>query len=177
MEVILIEPVKKLGTIGDIVTVKNGYGRNFLIPTNKGLRATSANKALFETKKIEIEARNADSMKEAAAIAKELEGKDFTFIRQAGDDGRLFGSVTSRDIASSIAHAAVSHSNVELQEPVKNIGVYDITLSLHPEVSAKVLVNVARSETEAQSALQDNSSEEAPETEATEAESHIEDTE
>lgn len=163
MEVILIEPVKKLGTIGDIVTVRNGYGRNFLIPTNKALRATAANKALFETKKQEIEARNADAKKAAEAVAKELEGKDFTFIRQAGDDGRLFGSVTSRDISTSIAHEAVSHSNVELQEPVKNIGVYDINLSLHPEVSARVLVNVARSETEAQSALQENASEEVAE--------------
>ena len=149
MEVILLERVEKLGTLGDTVTVKPGFARNFLLPQGKALRATEANKAKFEAERAAIESVNAEKRKDAEAIAAKIDGKVFTMIRSASEAGQLFGSVTSRDIADAIGEG-VTRNHIVLEQPVKSIGFSDFKVRLHPEVLATIQINVAQSEDEAQ---------------------------
>lgn len=154
MQVILIEPVHNLGNVGETVKVKNGYGRNFLIPQKKALRATKENVAYFETIKADIEKANEVKTKEANVIAKKVNESFAVVIRQAGEDGRLFGSVSARDISQAFAaeKLEVDRKYVVLNRPIKYIGIYTLTLLLHGEVKAKIFVNVARSNDEAKEA-------------------------
>ncbi len=156
MEVILLERVEKLGKIGDTVTVKDGYARNFLIPNKKALRATKDNVAYFEAERAKIEAENEQRRKDAEAIAAKLDGLIATLIRQASEDGRLYGSVSARDIADSVAETAseVSHKHVRLNDAIKYTGIYTVTLGLHPEVNCDIKINIARSQSEAKEALE-----------------------
>jgi large subunit ribosomal protein L9 len=152
MEVILLERVSKLGHMGEVVKVKEGYARNFLLPRGKALRANEANKAKFEAQRAALEARNAEARKGAQSEAGKLEGKTFIIIRQAGESGQLYGSVSPRDIAEAASAAtgiAVNRNHVELVNPIKVIGLHTLAIALHPEVSVNVQVNVARSEDEA----------------------------
>lgn len=157
MEIILIERMPNLGNIGDTVKVKDGYARNFLIPQKKALRATKSNIAYFEAKRAEIEARNAEQRGEAEKVAKGLDKVSVVLIRQASDDGRLYGSVSARDIAAALADQkhAVERKHVELNTVIKEIGIYPVKVALHPEVIVDVKVNVARSESEAKAAEQE----------------------
>ena len=152
MQVILLERVEKLGTIGDEVNVKNGYARNFLIPQGKALLATERNRRRFEAEREVIEQRNADARASAEAEGQSLEGASFVLIRQSGETGQLYGSVNARDISEAAKDAghSVSRSQVRLDQPIKAIGVYDVGIRLHAEVSVTVQVNVARSEDEAE---------------------------
>ncbi|MFC6200108.1 50S ribosomal protein L9 [Ponticaulis profundi] len=152
MQVILLERVEKLGTIGDEVEVRNGFARNFLIPQGKALLATATNRARFEAERAEIEARNEQAKQEAAASGESLNGLTFTMIRQASENGQLFGSVTARDISESAAEAGqkVEKRQVLLDGPIKTIGLHEVTIRLHPEVTVSVTVNIARSEDEAE---------------------------
>jgi large subunit ribosomal protein L9 len=152
MEVILLERVSKLGHMGETVKVKDGYARNFLLPRGKALRANDANKAKFEAQRADLEARNAETRKGAEADAQKISGKSFTIIRQAGESGQLYGSVSPRDIAdaaSAETGVAVHRNHVELMNPIKIIGLHTVDVSLHPEVTVQVTVNVARSVEEA----------------------------
>ncbi|MBM3521244.1 MAG: 50S ribosomal protein L9 [Alphaproteobacteria bacterium] len=151
MEVILLERVSKLGAMGQVVKVKDGYARNFLLRRGKALRATEANKARFERDRAVLEARNAERRKGAEAEATGLDGKSFTIIRQAGESGQLYGSVSPRDIAeaASAAGVKVEKAHVQLDTPIKTIGIYQVTVAPHPEVEVKITVNVARSPDEA----------------------------
>jgi len=151
MEVILLERVSKLGHLGEVVKVKDGYARNFLLRRGKALRATDANKAKFERDRASIEAKNADRRQGAAEEARSLDGKSFTIIRQAGESGQLYGSVSPRDIAeaASAAGVKVERGHIELDAPIKTIGLYTVTVAPHPEVEVKITVNVARSADEA----------------------------
>ncbi len=151
MEVILLERVEKLGAIGDVVTVKNGFARNYLLPNKKALRANEANKKLFEANRARIEADNAEKRTIAEKDATGVEGKTVQLIRQASNTGQLYGSVSARDIVEALESegAQVSKSQVILSRPIKSIGVHDVRIELHPEVSATVRVNVARSPEEA----------------------------
>lgn len=153
MEVILLENIRRLGKIGDVVKVKDGYGRNFLLPREKALRATDSNKAVFAEKRAEIEKQNADKFKDAEKLAKKLEGTIVALIRQAGEDGRLFGSVTAGDIAKAVSEAKkveISRNQVQLNAPIKSIGVLPVTLQLHSDLTIEVHVNVAQTEDEAE---------------------------
>ncbi len=152
MQVILLERVEKLGTIGDEVNVKNGYARNFLIPQGKALLATERNRRRFEAEREVIEQRNADARASAESEGQSLEGESFVLIRQSGETGQLYGSVSARDISEAAKEAGhnVSRSQVILNQPIKAIGVYDVGIRLHAEVSVTVQVNVARSEDEAE---------------------------
>ena len=151
MEVILIERMQNLGQIGDKVEVKNGYARNFLIPQGKVLRATNENKAEFESRKDDIEKQNAEKRSVAEKEAKKISDKFVTLTRQAGDDGRLYGSVSARDVAEIVSSLGVeiSRGQISLKQPIKYLGVYPETVALHPEVIVTVNVNVARNEDEA----------------------------
>ena len=151
MEVILLEHVAKLGKMGDKVNVKNGYARNYLLPQKKALRATDANVAYFEKQRAELEAHNKALFDDANKKAKELQGFSAVLVRQAAETGQLYGSVTIRDIAAAINEAGVALERryVVLDKPIKYLGVYPVVLSLHPEVSQTILVNVARSADEA----------------------------
>ena len=155
MEVVLLEPVSKLGQTGEIVTVKNGFARNFLIPNGVALRATKENIAVFEDKKKEIEAKNADKKKAAEGTAKKVNGLTVTIIRQAAEDGRLYGSVTVREIAENIKEQGfeVESSSIDLLNPIKAVGKTDVRISLYADVAAEIVVNVARSEAEADAQL------------------------
>ena len=161
MEVILLEHVEKLGKMGDIVTVKNGYARNYLLPQKKALRATDANKAVFEKQKAELEAHNKALFDEASKKAEALNGFSAVLIRQAAETGPLYGSVTIRDIAAAVKDAgfAVERRCVYLEKPIKDLGIYEGRLNLHPEVSQKILVNVARTEDEAKKQAKANAAE------------------
>ncbi len=152
MEVILLERVEKLGAIGDVVKVKNGFARNYLFPQHKALLATDANKARFERERVAIEARNAKARAASEVDARSIEGAVYVLIRQAGDTGQLYGSVSARDIAAAAAEAghAVERRHVQLNNPIKTIGMHDVVVRLHPEVAVKVQVNVARSPDEAE---------------------------
>jgi large subunit ribosomal protein L9 len=152
MEVILLERVGRLGQMGDVVKVKPGYARNFLLPRGKALRATKANREYFETQKVQLEARNLERKAEAAAIAEKLDGQSFIVVRSAGEMGHLYGSVSSRDVSDLITAGgfSVARSQVELAQPIKTIGLHTVSIALHPEVHAKVTVNVARSQEEAE---------------------------
>lgn len=155
MEVVLLEPISKLGKTGDIVNVKNGYARNFLIPRGAALRATNENIAIFESKKKDIEAKNAAQQKEAEALAKKVNNLNVTIIRQAAEDGRLYGSVTVREIAENINEQGykVESKQIDLLNPIKAVGATRVRLSLHADVSVEITVNVARSEAEAENQL------------------------
>lgn len=152
MQVILLERVEKLGTIGDEVTVRNGYARNFLIPQGKALLATEKNRRRFEAERELIEKRNADAREAAFEESRSLDGESFVVIRQSGETGQLYGSVQARDIAEVAKDAghSVSRSQVRLDQPIKTIGVFDVAIRLHPEVTVTVKVNVARSTDEAE---------------------------
>lgn len=151
MKVILLERVARTGNIGDEVVVKDGFARNFLLPQGKALRATEANRARFKTDRVQIEKRNSERRDAAAGIAAGLNGKTVVIIRQAGETGQLYGSVSSRDVADALAADGytVGRSQVELAIPIKTVGVHSVALNLHAEVSVNVNVNVARSEDEA----------------------------
>jgi large subunit ribosomal protein L9 len=152
MEVILLERVEKLGAMGDVVKVKNGYARNYLLPLHKALRASAENKARFERDRATLEARNAERRSGAAGMSSKLEGKSFVILRQAGESGQLYGSVSTRDIADAASGdgTTVSRNQVLLDTPIKTIGVYTVRIALHPEVVVRVTVNVARSADEAE---------------------------
>jgi len=151
MEVILLERIEKLGQMGDVVNVKPGFARNYLLPQEKALRATDTNKKRFENQRAQLETENLKLREEADAVATKMEGLSVILIRQAGEAGQLYGSVVARDIAAEITTAGftVSRAQVSLPHPIKNLGVYDVTVNLHPEVATIVSVNVARSADEA----------------------------
>lgn len=154
MQVILLERIEKLGSVGDVVTVKNGYARNFLLPKSKCLRATDDNIAYFEAEKAKIKAENEKKRQAAEALAKKLENVFVTILRQAGEDGRLFGSVASRDVSDAVSQLpksdiVVDRSQVAIDRPIKYLGVYPLKIKMHPEVDATVNVIVARTEGEA----------------------------
>lgn len=152
MEVILLERIARLGQMGDQVRVKDGYARNFLLPTGKALRATEANKKRFEAQRIELEARNLELRSEAEAVAEKLAGQSFTLIRQAGETGQLYGSVSSRDIAAVVTAGgfATSRNQIVLKSPIKTLGLHEVPVHLHAEVEVSITVNVARSPEEAE---------------------------
>jgi large subunit ribosomal protein L9 len=152
MDVILLERVEKLGAIGDVVTVKNGFARNYLLPNKKALRANEANKKVFEANRANIEAENAARRTDAEKASKTVEGKSVTLIRQASNTGQLYGSVSARDLAEALTAdgAKVAKSQIVLSKPIKTIGVSEVRVVLHPEVSVTVKVNVARSPEEAE---------------------------
>ena len=152
MDVILLERVEKLGAIGDVVTVKNGFARNYLLPNKKALRANESNRKLFEAKRAEIETDNANKRTEAEAASKGIEGKTVKLIRQASNTGQLYGSVSARDIVDALDAdgTKVTKSQVVLDRPIKAIGLHEVRIALHPEVSVAIKVNVARSPEEAE---------------------------
>jgi large subunit ribosomal protein L9 len=151
MQVILLQRIGRLGQMGDVVKVKDGFARNFLLPQGKALRASKDNQAEFEKRRVVLEANNLEHKKEAEAVSTKLGGKQFTTIRQAGDTGQLYGSVSTRDIADSIVAGGftVDRRQITLDKPIKTLGVHEVTVALHPEVLVKIGVNVARSEDEA----------------------------
>ena len=152
MQVILLERVAKLGQMGEVVDVKPGYARNYLLPQKKALSASAANIAQFEAQKTQLEARNLESKKEADALAEKLDGEQFVVIRQASDAGALYGSVTTRDAAEAATEAGFSldRKQVALAGPIKELGLHSVLISLHPEVDATITLNVARSSEEAE---------------------------
>ena len=153
MEIILLERIEKLGGIGDVVTVKNGFARNYLLPNNKALRANDANRKLFEANRSKIEADNAERRTDAEGRAKDIDGKQIVLIRQASNTGQLYGSVSVRDIVDALIEdgvEGVTKSMVELERPIKSLGLVDVKVKLHPEVALTVGVNVARSPDEAE---------------------------
>jgi len=152
MQVILLERIGRLGQMGDVVNVKDGYARNFLLPQKKALRATDENRARFEKDRAQLEARDLELKKDAQAVAGKLEGKSFLAIRQAGDTGQLYGSVSSRDLAEVITAGgfSIDRRQVVLDKPIKTLGVHITRIALHPEVVVQVSLNVARSEDEAE---------------------------
>jgi large subunit ribosomal protein L9 len=151
MEVILLERIARLGQMGDVVRVRDGFARNFLLPQGKALRATEANRTQFESQRGHLEARNLERKQEAEAASKKVDGQSFVVIRQAGETGHLYGSVTSRDIAEVMETGgfSVNRNQVALNQPIKTIGLHTVRIVLHPEVEVAVTVNVARSNDEA----------------------------
>jgi len=151
MEVILLERVAKLGQIGDVVRVKDGFARNYLLPNGKALRATKENKSRFETMKADLEARNLEQRGEAQKVAQKLDGQSFIVLRQAAEGGQLYGSVSARDIAALAGEKGflVNRSQIDLNAPIKLIGHYQVPVFLHPEVEVKITVTVARNADEA----------------------------
>jgi large subunit ribosomal protein L9 len=151
MQVILLERIGRLGQMGDVVNVKDGYARNFLLPQKKALRATKENMARFEKERTQLEARDLELKKEAEAVAGKLAGKIFLAIRQAGDTGQLYGSVTTRDIAEVVTQGgfSVDRRQIVLDRPIKTLGLQATRVALHPEVIVEIRLNVARSEDEA----------------------------
>ena len=152
MQVILLERVAKLGQMGDVVDVRAGYARNFLLPQGKALTASAANIAQFEARKAQLEANNLETRKEAEALAERLDGQQFIVIRSASDAGALYGSVTTRDAADAATEAGftVDRKQVVLTAPIKELGLHSVTVVLHPEVSVSIELNVARSPEEAE---------------------------
>jgi large subunit ribosomal protein L9 len=152
MQVILLERVAKLGQMGEVVNVKDGYARNFLLPQGKAMRASTANIKNFEAQKAQLEARNLETKKEAESLAAKLDGQTFVVIRSASDAGALYGSVTTRDAAdaASAAGFSVDRKQVVLDTPIKDLGLHEVTVVLHPEVTVKIGLNVARSVEEAE---------------------------
>ena len=151
MQVILLERVAKLGQMGDVVRVKDGFARNYLLPKGKALRATKENRARFEGMKVELEARNLEQRSEAEKIAQKLDGQRFAVLRQAAEGGQLYGSVSPRDLAALVAEKgfAVTRAQVALNTPIKSIGLHKVPISLHPEIEATINVTVARNADEA----------------------------
>lgn len=152
MNIILLERIAKLGQMGDTVSVKDGYARNFLLPQGKALRANKANLAVFESQRVELEARNLERKSEAQGVHEKLDNTVYVVIRSAGETGQLYGSVTTRDIAETLDEAGfkVARNQVSLMTPIKVIGLHAITIALHPEVETTVSMNVARSHDEAE---------------------------
>lgn len=152
MEVVLLERVEKLGQMGDVVKVKDGFARNYLLAKKKALRATKANLTYFESQRTQLEASNLDQKKEALEVAAKLEGQIFALLRQAGDRGQLYGSVSTRDIATAISEGgfSIERGQVPLDKPIKMIGLYPMSVILHPEVRTTITINVARTEEEAE---------------------------
>jgi large subunit ribosomal protein L9 len=152
MQVILLERIGRLGQMGDVVNVKDGYARNFLLPQKKALRATKENLARFETNRSQLEARNLELKKEAEAVAAKLDGQSFVAIRQAGDTGQLYGSVTTRDVVEIVTAGgfSIDRRQVVLDKPIKTLGLHATRIALHPEVIVGVSLNVARTEEEAE---------------------------
>lgn len=152
MDVILLQRVAKLGQMGDVVSVKQGYARNFLLPQGKALRATEANVKHFESQKAQLEAKNLEAKGEAEAVGAKLDGQQFVVIRSASDAGALYGSVTPRDIAEASTDGGftIDKKQVVLDRPIKELGLHEVTVVLHPEVECKIAVNVARSTEEAE---------------------------
>jgi large subunit ribosomal protein L9 len=152
MQVILLERVAKLGQMGDVVRVKDGFARNFLLPKGKALRATKENRSRFESMKVDLEARNLEQKSEAEKIAKRLEGQSFTVLRQAAEGGQLYGSVSPRDLAALISENgfAVNRAQIALNTPIKTIGLHKVPVSLHPEVEVTINLAVGRNADEAQ---------------------------
>lgn len=152
MQVVLLERVEKLGQMGDVVKVKDGFARNFLLPRKKALRATKANLEQFEKQRAQLEARNLELKKEAEQVHAKVNGQAFIVLRQAGETGILYGSVSTRDIADAMTNGGFStaRNQVVLDKPIKTIGLHEIRIVLHPEVSATISINVARTEEEAQ---------------------------
>lgn len=153
MEVILLERIEKLGQMGDVVKVKPGFARNYLLPQRKALRANKSNMAVFESQRGQLEADNLERRDEAEAVAKKLEGRSVILIRQAGDSGQLYGSVTARDLSEAIVETGITieRRQVELEKAIKMLGLHTVKVRLHPEVVVDVFANVARSDAEAQS--------------------------
>ncbi len=156
MDIILLERIEKLGTIGDVVTVKDGYARNFLLPNKKALRANEANRKVFEANRAKIEADNASRRADAEKHSENVEGKSVVLIRASSNAGQLYGSVSVRDIVDALNAdgANITKSMIVLERPIKTIGVFDVKVALHPEVSVMVKVNVARSPDEAEQQAQ-----------------------
>ena len=152
MEVILLERIAKLGQMGDVVRVKDGFGRNFLLPKGKALRATEANRAKFETMKVDLQAQNLATKAEAEKIGGKLDGKNYPVIRQASETGQLYGSVSPRDIAALISESGfeVDRNQIALNTPIKTIGQHKVPVQLHPELEVTITINVARSADEAE---------------------------
>jgi large subunit ribosomal protein L9 len=152
MKVILLERVEGWGTLGDIVTVKDGYARNFLLPRHKALRANAANMKVFEGQRAEIETRNTKAKEAAAKVGEKLDGTSYILIRQAGESGQLYGSVAGRDVADAVAAEGgkIERSMVVLNKPIKTLGLHPVAVRLHPEVLITVTLNIARSQDEAE---------------------------
>ena len=152
MEVILLERIERLGQMGDVVNVKNGFARNYLLPKGKAMRATKANRERFEQQRVELETRNIERRQEAEAAAAKMQGVKIVLVRQASDTGQLYGSVTARDVAESLGEAGyrVARPQVTLDRPIKSLGIHPVRIVLHPEVSVTVDCNVARSQAEAE---------------------------
>jgi len=168
MQVILLERIERLGQMGDVVKVKDGFARNYLLPQKKALRATDANRAKFEEQKVVLEARNLERANEAQAVADKLNGQICVLLRQAAESGQLYGSVTARDIADAVSELGfkVQRGQIQLKDPIKELGLHAIGVSLHPGISAEVQVNVARSEEEAKRQSQPGMDEARAEAEA-----------
>jgi large subunit ribosomal protein L9 len=152
MEVILLERVAKLGQMGEVVRVKDGFARNFLLPRNKALRATETNRKRFETQRVQLETRNLELKSEADVVAEKLVGQSFVIIRQAGETGVLYGSVSARDVADILTTAgfSIGKQQIAIKAPIKTLGLHHVPVQLHPEVEIDVIINVARSESEAE---------------------------
>ncbi|MEG9861417.1 MAG: 50S ribosomal protein L9 [Parvularculales bacterium] len=152
MQIILLERIEKLGQMGNMVTVKNGYARNFLLPRGKALRATKENLTRFEQERIQMEAQNLERRTEAESIAQKLEGQQFIVMRQAGETGQLYGSVTTRDLVETLTQNGftVIRDQVNLIQPIKSLGLHEVLVRLHPEVRIRIRINVARNEEEAE---------------------------
>jgi large subunit ribosomal protein L9 len=152
MEVILLERISRLGQMGDVVRVKDGFARNFLLPRGKALRATDENRTRFEGMKSDLQARSAALKAEAGQVAEKIDGKSFTVLRQASESGQLFGSVSPRDIVSLVAASGfeLTRNQIELNSPIKNIGQHKVPLSLHPEIETSIAIIVARNADEAE---------------------------
>ena len=151
MKVVLLERVKKLGQMGDIVDVKSGYARNFLLPFHKALRATEQNIQYYENQKSILEAKNIENIKEAENLKAKINGISFTLIRSASDAGALYGSVSAKDIMDVISEngIVIAKNQINLEKPIKELGIYKIIVSLHPEISSEIIINVARTDEEA----------------------------
>ena len=151
MEVILLERVENLGIMGDVVKVKPGYARNFLFPNEKAVPASRENKASFETKRLEIEAKNIETKSEAEKVAAKIKGEILILVRQAGDSGQLYGSVNSRDIKNTLEDMGydLDRNQISLKNPIKSVGIHNVSIALHPEIYVEVIANIARSEEEA----------------------------
>ncbi|MES2215148.1 MAG: 50S ribosomal protein L9 [Pseudomonadota bacterium] len=157
MRVILVKPVRKLGKIGDVVKVKDGFGRNFLLTHGFAVRATDSNMLMIEEKRHELEAKNAADRAAAEVLGEKIQGKDVTFIMQAAVDGRLFGSVSNKELAKAVSALGyeINHAQVALEQPLKSLGVFEVPLNLHSDVTIHIIVNIARSDSEAGDALRD----------------------
>jgi large subunit ribosomal protein L9 len=151
MKVVLLERVQKLGQMGDIVDVKSGYARNFLLPFRKALRATEQNIQYYEKQKSILEAKNIENIKEAESLKAKINGISFTLIRSASDAGALYGSVSAKDIMDVISEngIVIAKNQINLEKPIKELGIYKIIVSLHPEISSEIIINVARTDEEA----------------------------